>query len=118
MKEVKAQMSKELFQLEEEIPESVSLSAGNCIACGEDNCSRPLDEPCRFPEKMRYSIESIGGNVGKTAHDLLGCDIEWMEEGKVPSHFVLVGGLLKPWGIKTRLRIKMHILIIKPAESM
>ena len=96
MKEVKAQMSEELFELEEQIPGSVSLSAGNCSVCGEDNCSRPFGEPCRFPEKTRYSIESIGGNVGKTAHDLLGCDIEWMEEGKVPSHFVLVGGLLKP----------------------
>lgn len=96
MKEVKAQMSEELFELEEQIPGSVSLSAGNCVVCGEGNCSRPFGEPCRFPEKMRYSIESIGGNVGKTVHDLLGCDIEWMEEGKVPSHFVLVGGLLKP----------------------
>ena len=37
----------------------------------------------------------IGGNVGKTVHDFLGCDLEWVEEGKVPSYYILVGGLLK-----------------------
>ena len=44
---------------------------------------------------MRYSIEALGGNVGKTVHDLLGIELEWIEEGKVPSYFVLVGGLLE-----------------------
>ena len=38
----------------------------------------------------------IGGNVGKTVHDFLGIPLEWIEEGKVPRYFVLVGGLLKP----------------------
>ncbi len=96
MERVKADMSKELFAREAEIPGSVSLSAGNCTVCGNGNCSRREDKPCRFKRDMRYSIESIGGNVGKTAHDFIGYDLEWVEEGKVPKYFILVGGLLKP----------------------
>lgn len=95
MKEVKEKMSEELFAMEAEHPGSISLSAGNCGICGKGNCTRPQGKPCRYPDKMRYSIESIGGNVGKTVHDFLGIPLEWIEEGKVPSYFVLVGGLLR-----------------------
>ncbi len=94
MEEVKGQLTKELFMEEEKRPGSRSLSAGSCHICGEDNCSKPLGEPCRFPEKMRYSIESLGGNVGLTASKLLGIELQWIEEGKIPDYFVLVGGLL------------------------
>ena len=91
--DVKQKLAEELFELECEIPGSVSLSAGSCQIC--KGCTKPSGEPCRFPDKMRYSIESIGGNVGKTISDLCGIEIEWIEEGKLPEHFVLVGGLLK-----------------------
>ena len=53
-------------------------------------------EPCLFPDKMRYSIESLGGNVGLTIEKLMGLHLEWMEEGHLPHHFVLVCGLLLP----------------------
>ena len=95
MAEVKENMAGELFKMENQCPGSVSLSAGSCSLCGKGNCTRPSGKPCRYPEKMRYSIESLGGNVGKTVHDLLGIELEWIEEGKVPSYFVLVGGLLE-----------------------
>ena len=81
-----------VYAEEEENPGSESLSAGTCQICS--GCTRPAGEPCRFPEKRRYSIESIGGNVGKTISKLCGVDLEWIEEGKLPDHFVLVGGLL------------------------
>ena len=93
--EVKEKITAELFEMENTNPGSVSLSAGSCSLCGKGNCTRPSGAPCRYPDKMRYSIESLGGNVGKTVHDLLGIQLEWIEEGKVPSYFVLVGGLLE-----------------------
>jgi predicted metal-binding protein len=95
MAEVKNKITEELFAMEEEYPGSISLSAGSCSVCGPENCTRTDGKPCRYPEKMRYSIESIGGNVGKTVSKLLGIELEWIEEGKIPSYFVLVGGLLK-----------------------
>ena len=95
MEKVKADIGKELFELEEIFPGSISLSAGSCSVCGKQNCTRPSGKPCRYPDKLRYSIESIGGNVGKTVHDLLGIELEWIQEDKVPNYFVLIGGLLK-----------------------
>ena len=94
LQSVKEDMSRELFLLEEEIPGSVSLSAGSCSFCGEMGCTRPQGQPCRHPEKMRYSIESLGGNVGLTCRKLMGIQLEWMEAGKLPSYFVLCAGLL------------------------
>ena len=94
MKQVKQELTETLFQEEAKHPGSRSLSAGSCHICGEGNCSKPLGEPCRYPEKMRYSIESLGGNVGLTASKLLGVELQWIEEGKLPDYFVLVGGLL------------------------
>ena len=94
MQEVKDDMSRELYKLEKEYPGSISLSAGSCSMCKE-GCTRAEGFPCRYPELMRYSIESLGGNVGKTVSKLMGYELEWVEEGKLPSYFVLVGGLLK-----------------------
>ncbi|MDO4545764.1 MAG: DUF2284 domain-containing protein [Bacillota bacterium] len=89
----KQRLSEELFAREKEHPGSVSLSAGSCSLC-KGGCGRAVGRPCVFPEKMRYSIESLGGNVGLTISELMGIELEWMEENKLPAHFVLVCGLL------------------------
>lgn len=94
MKQVKQQLTEELYAEEAKRPGSVSLSAGSCNICGEDNCSKKTGTPCRYPDKMRYSIEALGGNVGLTASRLLGIQLQWITEGQVPDYFVLVGGLL------------------------
>jgi len=91
--DVKQKLAEELYELEKEFPGSQSISAGTCQS--SKSCSKQEGAPCRFPDKMRYSIESIGGNVGKTISSLCGIEIEWIEDGKLPEHFVLVGGLLK-----------------------
>lgn len=88
-------LSQKMMELEQHFPGSISLSAGNCSYCA-DGCTRPRGIPCRFPEQMRYSIESLGGNVGMTIEKLMGLKLEWMEEGHLPHHFVLVNGLLIP----------------------
>lgn len=90
--EERKNLSGELMKLEKEIPQSISLSAGSCLNC--KTCTRPEGLPCRHPESMRHSIESMGGNVGLTISKLMGIELERMEEGKLPNHFVLVCGLL------------------------
>lgn len=90
---IKQELSDELLEKEKEYKGSISLSAGSCIRCG-GNCTRKEKKPCRFPEKLRYSIESLGGNVGLIISRLMGIKLEWIEEGKLPSYFVLVCGLL------------------------
>lgn len=95
MMEVKEDMTRELYEMEKQFPGSVSLSAGSCSMCREEGCTRSHGKPCRHPQLMRYSIESLGGNVGLTVSKLMGYELEWVEDGKVPTYFVLVGGLLK-----------------------
>ena len=94
MLKVKGEMAEELYARETSEAGAVSLSAGSCDLCSSVGCTRKEGNPCRYPGKMRYSIESLGGNVGLTVSRLLGIELEWIEEGKVPSYFVLVGGLL------------------------
>ncbi len=89
----KQKLSTILWEMEEEIPNSISLSAGACSTCGE-TCPRSQGKKCIHPDKMRYSIEALGGNVGRTVTDLFHIDLKWMEEGKLPEYFILVGGLL------------------------
>lgn len=99
--EVKAQLSAELYEKEKALPGSISLSAGSCTLCkdadalSEGFCTRLEGKPCRFPDKMRYSIESLGGNVGATLSELMEIELEWIQEGRIPSYFVLVSGLLR-----------------------
>lgn len=95
LREMKEDMSRELFELEEQVPGSRSLCAGSCTICGEGGCTRTEGLACRHPEKMRYSLESLGANVGLTCRKLLGLQLEWMEEGKLPSYFILAAGLLQ-----------------------
>ncbi|HJD13284.1 MAG TPA: DUF2284 domain-containing protein [Candidatus Ruminococcus avistercoris] len=91
----KKKLSDELLRAEKLNPGSISLSAGSCHLC-KDGCTKPTGGSCRNPDLMRYSIESLGGNVGLTIEKLLGLKLEWIEEGRLPHHFVLVCGLLLP----------------------
>lgn len=87
-------LAEQLFSMEQKKPGSISLSAGSCSLCAADGCRRLQSEPCVYSEQMRYSIESLGGNVGKTVSDLLGIRLQWITEGRLPDYFVLVSGLL------------------------
>lgn len=91
----KQKLSEILFNQEKKYPGSISLSAGSCSYC-LSGCTRTGGQPCRYPDKLRYSIESLGGNVGLTIERLMKLRLEWIEEGHLPPHFVLVCGLLIP----------------------
>ena len=88
----KVRLAARMQELEEEHPGSRALSAGSCILC--QRCRRKDGKPCCRPEQMRYSIESLGGNVGKTTSELLHVELEWMEENRLPRYFTLINGLL------------------------
>lgn len=81
------------LSLEKEYPGGLALSAGSCEICGA-NCTKRFGSPCRRPDRMRYSIESLGGNVCDTAEKLLGTPIKWASDGKLPEYLVLVCGIL------------------------
>ncbi len=74
---------------------SMALAAGSCSACAPLECARVSGQRCRYPEKIRYSIESLGGDVGKIVEEQFGLKMLWAEGGHLPEYFLLVGGLLK-----------------------
>jgi len=44
------------------------IGAGGCRICKE--CAALTDEPCRFPDKRRYSMEGSGMDIVKMSKDL------------------------------------------------
>ncbi len=89
---VKAGLLEELFAMEREREGSLALSAGGCSEC--ESCTRPEGLPCRLPERKRYSVESLGGDVLKASEELLGERILWAENGSMPPYFIIMGALL------------------------
>lgn len=88
----KIKLSEKLYEVEKRYPDSISLSAGSCSYC--KTCERILGNPCTYPDKIRYSIEALGGNVGLTCSKLMNIELLWSEEGKLPAYFTVVSGFL------------------------
>ncbi len=83
-----------LVEMESSYPGSMALSGGTCALCGE--CRRVNGQPCSQPEKLRYSIEALGGDVGKTCEQYFQKPILWVRDGIAPDYLMWVGGLLLP----------------------
>lgn len=70
----------------------VLYGGGACPVC--EPCSRILGEPCPHPELIQYSIESLGGDVGRTATELLGIELHWAGPDRLPPAISVVLGVL------------------------
>lgn len=79
-----------LHDLERKYPGSRGASGGSCKICPK--CARIDSLSCRFPERMRNSIESLGFDVSMISKDLLGLELIWMKDG-LPAYQVLVNAL-------------------------
>ena len=93
LKPVKRDMLDELFDMERQYEGSTALSSGGCDFC--EKCARLSDKPCVHPEKKRYSVESIGGDVVKSLKELFNEEVVWASDGRLPEHYILLGALLK-----------------------
>ena len=91
LSEVKSDLEEKLRQMEKCIPGSVSLSSGGCNLCKE--CSRRDGQPCRQPEKMRYSLDAFGFDLSAITKDMFDIDILWCKE-RLPDYFTLIHGIL------------------------
>lgn len=89
----KSRFNKEMLSLEKAYPFSEALYAEECDQCNV--CARLSGNPCRFPEIMRYSIESLGGCGVKLVESLFGFKVLWSDGISAPAYYILLGGLLK-----------------------
>lgn len=90
----KSALFSELLALEKATPGSLALSAGTCDLC--ENCTRIAGKPCVSPEKLRYSIEALGGDVEQTCRRYLNTSLCWATPPSLPPYLLLVGALLLP----------------------
>jgi predicted metal-binding protein len=76
--------------LEKAVPGSLAFYAGPCYLC--KYCARLSGKSCRYPDKMRSSLESYGFDVAKTTENLLGYQLEWNND-KLPEHLSFISAL-------------------------
>ncbi|MBC2888990.1 DUF2284 domain-containing protein [Gordonibacter massiliensis (ex Traore et al. 2017)] len=91
--EAKRDLEDRLLEREREKPGSKALFPGSCSRCATP-CKRALGRQCASPETLRFSIESLGGDVGLMQRELFGLDLVWANAGEIPLRYQLVGGLL------------------------
>ncbi|MGN0941646.1 MAG: DUF2284 domain-containing protein [Selenomonadaceae bacterium] len=88
---VRHSMKGKMLAMEEKSEGSVSLASGDCDICAE--CTRPQGKPCRFPEKMRYSLDAFSMNLTQITEDAFNIKIQWIKD-RLPDYFTLIHALL------------------------
>lgn len=91
--EVRKVLDKQLLYIESNVEDSKAFFAGTCHICEPEDCTRIQNEPCRYPDKIRHSLESFGFDIGKTTEELLGIELKWSNNGSLPEYLTLVSGL-------------------------
>ena len=88
---VKLDVEGRLRRLETKVPGSLSLSSGGCNLCA--SCTRKSGNPCRQPDKMRYSLDAFGFDLTAITKDLFHIEILWCK-ARLPEYFTLIHALL------------------------
>lgn len=91
---IKEAMANELLAMEAERPGSLALFPGKCEWCHA--CARTKGKPCRTPDRMRYSIEALGGDCSGAMERYFGETLQWASGDRLPEQIILLGGLLLP----------------------
>lgn len=94
MNEVWMKLLPQMHQMEREHPGSRCFTF-RCVLCPE-GCTRPEGKPCRHPEQMRYSLESVGFDITTAASDLLGISLDWSTDGSLSKTITLLTALMCP----------------------
>lgn len=81
-----------LIELESLFLHGVTFSSGGCELC--QKCTRLDEKPCCKIEKMRYSIDALGVDMGKCAANFLGVPLCWGEKNHLPRYHFLIHALL------------------------
>ncbi|MDU4892833.1 MAG: DUF2284 domain-containing protein [Clostridium sp.] len=80
-----------ILQLEESFTNSIALVSGRCLICS--TCTRETNTPCRYPEKLRYSLEGLGFDVAGIVENIVGEKIQWSSSIR-PEYVTCVSALL------------------------
>lgn len=76
---VKKALLEALLALEKVSPGAITVAAGRCEQC--EACTRIQNQPCRRPERMRYSFSAFGFDLTALAMESLGMELLWAAKG-------------------------------------
>lgn len=79
-----------LLNMEQQNPNSLSIST--CLLC--ETCARADNQPCRHPEKRRYSMTTLGFNMTKLLKQEFDTDLVWSGDNTLQETQVTVSALL------------------------
>ncbi len=86
VKAINSILKSRLYQLLSQYLNNKVLGSGSCRLCTP--CAYP--KPCRYPDKMIYSMESVGIDVVSLCK-VLGYDLQWYQKGKPYLYGSVVG---------------------------
>ncbi len=87
---------KTLLELENDVEGAIGLIPGSCPICQAQGmvCTRESNQACRYPNLMRYSLESLGFSVTDLIKYEVGMTIKWSENQRLPDQLTSVAGIL------------------------
>lgn len=86
---MKPRIEKIMRQLEQ-ISKTRFLATGSCRLCNP--CQLKLKKPCKYPEKRRYSLESMGVDCNALSKKL-NKPLQWLSKEKTPEYTAVICGL-------------------------
>lgn len=87
----KMQIYEEMIDEEERL-NGLYLTCGPCALCSV--CTRYEGKACRMPDKMRYSMESLGTNVISTSQELFNIKPQWITNYSKPDYHIFLNAIL------------------------
>lgn len=94
IEEQRRRLDKILLGIEKKFDGTKACFAGNCYFCRPEDCTRKDAKPCRFPDKIRPSLEALGCDVSKTMSEVAGIELLWSNDGLLPKYYCLVSAVL------------------------
>lgn len=80
------------------------LTTGSCRICYPKPCSREKGKKCKYPKKLRYSLEALGVNCISLSKNIFKKSLVWSKRKKAfPRYISVIAGLpiKTPKSIKT-----------------
>ncbi|MBU2638010.1 MAG: DUF2284 domain-containing protein, partial [Nanoarchaeota archaeon] len=56
-------------------------------------CKKALNKPCRYPDKMRFSLESLGVDCNQLTEDVFNFPLLWYKDKTAPEYTSVVCAL-------------------------
>lgn len=87
----KKYMSRRILQYESKIKGSLGLFPGSCSLCGV--CEKEYNRVCKYPDKMRYSLEALGFMVSDFYNNVFNQELKW-SLGELPDKLTTCSAIL------------------------